>query len=183
MRTREEPGETGYLRGFRGAGDSWLDSPTRHAKRILFWADVARWWPAMSVWELEGYDTDRREARWRQYTQNPHTADLWVRIPKIQFSDSGHGIVFTATVHSGRRKPTTRSPDYVQYWMRRMGGLKRKRPPDDLTLADIAQEMRACHEVRIDANLIRDLSRGWYASLEKLGVPSQDVVRPDGGQR
>ena len=60
------------------------------------------------VWELMAYNTDGRyphDIRYRGYTSSKEVADLFQRIPKIQFSDSGHGIVFQAWAHKGRRKP------------------------------------------------------------------------------
>ena len=60
------------------------------------------------VWELVAYDTELREARAREYTSSPRRAEAWKRIARIDFTDSGHGIVFQATPHSGRRKPTLR---------------------------------------------------------------------------
>jgi hypothetical protein len=50
----------------------------------------------MRVWCLEGYDTGAREARWREYTYSDAKAEAWERLPRIQFTDSGHGIVFQA---------------------------------------------------------------------------------------
>lgn len=62
----------------------------------------------MPVWELIGYNTDSRydDVRHREYTQSEKRADAFAQIPKIQFTDSGHGIVFAAREHSGKRKPT-----------------------------------------------------------------------------
>lgn len=74
----------------------------------------------MSVWILEGYGTDSRYAddvRHREYTTSKKKADLFAQIPRIDFTDSGHGIVFTARPHSGRRLPTRRM-EYVAEQMR-----------------------------------------------------------------
>lgn len=73
----------------------------------------------MTVWLLEGFNTDRRysdDVRHREYTTSQTKAELFDRIPKIQFTDSGHGIVFSATPHSGKRLPTRRM-DYVREQM------------------------------------------------------------------
>lgn len=54
----------------------------------------------MTTWLLEAYGTDSRyvdDVRYRSYTTSQRKAEAFARIPKIQFSDSGHGIVFHAT--------------------------------------------------------------------------------------
>lgn len=79
------------------------------------------------IWELEGYDTELREARCREYTRSQRTADLWVRIPRLQFSDSGHGVVFTRRPHSGARRLTIRRMDYADEWLRKLRAAAR--PP------------------------------------------------------
>jgi hypothetical protein len=68
------------------------------------------------VYELIGFSTDSRDrddVRHREYTTSEKKARLFDLIPKIQFTDSGHGIVFAAVEHSGRRLPTRRM-DYVR---------------------------------------------------------------------
>jgi hypothetical protein len=70
------------------------------------------------VWELLAYNTDMRyrdDVRYRQYTRSKKKAERFAQIPKIQFTDSGHGIVFVAREHSGKRKPTIRQ---VADWVR-----------------------------------------------------------------
>lgn len=62
----------------------------------------------MSVWKCVGYDTGAREDRYRIYTASAKRALLWEHIPRIDFTDSGHGIVFTARQHSGKRQPERR---------------------------------------------------------------------------
>ncbi len=60
------------------------------------------------VYELEAYNTDSRyqsDVRYREYTSSKRRAEAFNQIPKIQFSDSGHGIVFSAREHKGKRKP------------------------------------------------------------------------------
>lgn len=78
----------------------------------------------MSVWKLEAYDTDMREARCREYTTSKRMAEKWERIPRIQFTDSGHGIVFIATPHPPRtrREPTVRRIDWADQHLRQMRG-------------------------------------------------------------
>lgn len=61
----------------------------------------------MSVWLLEAYATDSRygaDVRYRAYTTSRKKAEAFARIPRIQFSDSGHGIVFHATEWPRRAK-------------------------------------------------------------------------------
>ena len=72
----------------------------------------------MTVWLLEAFNTDcryRDDIRYRAYTTSQRKADLFKQIPKIQFSDSGHGIVFSAREHTGRRERSIYTlADYVR---------------------------------------------------------------------
>jgi hypothetical protein len=66
------------------------------------------------VYELIGFNTDSRyrdDVRWREYTTSEKRADEFGQIRKVQFSDSGHGIVFSAVpLKPGqRRKPIRRA--------------------------------------------------------------------------
>lgn len=71
----------------------------------------------MSVWVLEAYGTDSRygdDVRYRAYTTSAKRAEEFAKIPRIQFTDSGHGIVFVARPHSGKRLPVRRAlSDYI----------------------------------------------------------------------
>jgi hypothetical protein len=60
------------------------------------------------IWALEVYDTEQREARSRRFTRSRKVAERWNRIPRIDFTDSGHGLVFHAI--EGRRK-TKETPE------------------------------------------------------------------------
>ena len=76
----------------------------------------------MSVWLLEGFSTERGgrdDARHREYTTSARRAEMFGRIPRIQFTDSGHGIEFHAVPHRGRRLPTRRM-EYVREQMARL---------------------------------------------------------------
>jgi len=66
------------------------------------------------VYELIGFNTDQRydDVRYRSYTSSQKRAELFKQIPKIQFGDSGHGIVFSAREHKGKRKPTVTNLGY-----------------------------------------------------------------------
>lgn len=59
------------------------------------------------TYELVAYNTDSRypdDVRYREYTSSKKRADLFNKIPRIPFSDSGHGIVFSVREHTGKRK-------------------------------------------------------------------------------
>ena len=61
----------------------------------------------MTTWMLEAYGTDSRyhdDVRHRSYTRSQKKAEAFARIPRIQFTDSGHGIVF----HAEELPPRTR---------------------------------------------------------------------------
>jgi len=63
------------------------------------------------IYELLGYSTEERgeaAVRHREYTKSKTKADLFASLKRIQFSDSGHGIVFTAGPLSGSRKAVRR---------------------------------------------------------------------------
>jgi len=71
---------------------------------------------AVMVYELIGYNTDSRyrdDIRHREYTTSAKKAELFRQIPKIQSTDSGHGIVFSAHEHRGPRQPVRRM-NYVR---------------------------------------------------------------------
>lgn len=69
------------------------------------------------MWELVAYNTDSRypdDVRWREYTRNKKLAEMFRKIPKIQFSDSGHGIVFCVRECTNRSgKPVHILREYV----------------------------------------------------------------------
>lgn len=61
----------------------------------------------MPTYLLEAYNTDSRyrdDIRYRQYTRSVKRAEAFKRIPKIQFTDSGHGIVFWSQELPSRTK-------------------------------------------------------------------------------
>ncbi|MBU0959547.1 MAG: hypothetical protein KKB31_06380 [Nanoarchaeota archaeon] len=78
------------------------------------------------MYELIGYNTDCRysqDVRYRSYTTSKKKADLFNKIPKIQFTDSGHGIVFHAREMSEFDKKYKKPPvgilsDYVRKHLR-----------------------------------------------------------------
>lgn len=61
----------------------------------------------MTTWLLVAFGTDSRYAddvRHRSYTTSRKKAEKFAAIPRIQFTDSGHGIVF----HAEELPPRTR---------------------------------------------------------------------------
>lgn len=60
----------------------------------------------MTTYCLEMRSTaDWQDCRYREYTTSARKAELFKSVPKIQFTDSGHGIVPHVREHSGRREP------------------------------------------------------------------------------
>jgi len=74
------------------------------------------------IYELIAYNTDCRysqDIRYRIYTSSKKKVEAFNKIPKIQFTDSGHGIVFHASEHKGIRKSRiTILRDYVEKHMK-----------------------------------------------------------------
>lgn len=72
------------------------------------------------VYELVAYNTDCRypqDIRYREYTISKKKAEIFEKIPKIQFTDSGHGIVFHAREmksREGRKQTISTLRDYVK---------------------------------------------------------------------
>lgn len=63
----------------------------------------------MSVYCLEMRSTaDWQDVRYREYTTSARKAEAFKRVPRIQFTDSGHGIVPFVREHKGRREPCIR---------------------------------------------------------------------------
>lgn len=67
----------------------------------------------MTVYCLEAHSTenfdDIDDIRYREYTRSQRRAELFKKIPMVQLTDSGHGIVFSAREHSGSKKPAIRT--------------------------------------------------------------------------
>lgn len=60
----------------------------------------------MTIYCLEMRSTaDWQDVRYREYTTSAKKADLFKNVPKIQFTDSGHGIVPHVREHRGHREP------------------------------------------------------------------------------
>lgn len=92
----------------------------------------------MAVYVLEAYNTDSRyqnDIRYREYTTSKKRADLFNKIPKIQFSDSGHGICFSANEHKGHRLPhRTELSKYVYEQLAKLTPPKVEKPKRQLDL-------------------------------------------------
>ncbi len=87
----------------------------------------------MTIYLLEAYNTDSRypnDVRYREYTTSKIKAERFNRIPKIQFSDSGHGIVFHSHEHTGKRKELRSELwNYVHEELSKIKPIKIKRLP------------------------------------------------------
>lgn len=74
-------------------------------------------WIRKVTYELIGFNTDSRyrdDVRHREYTTSAAKADEFEKIPRIQFTDSGHGIVFQAReMAPGERRKEKRRMSYV----------------------------------------------------------------------
>ena len=74
------------------------------------------------LYELIGFSTESigfDDVRFRDYTTSTKKAEKFSKIPKIQFSDSNHGIVFSAIPCRKRTKPKINMlRDYVNKHMR-----------------------------------------------------------------
>ena len=74
--------------------------------------------PRRETFLLEAWNTDRRypdDVRYRAYTTSRKKAEAFGRIPKIQFTDSGHGIVFSFEVVTSKKKPPVYGlSDYIR---------------------------------------------------------------------
>lgn len=78
----------------------------------------------MSVWACIGFSTEEHgdaSVRHREYTTSARKAEQWNEIERIDFTDSGHGIVFSATPHRGPRAPERRGlRDHVERELKRL---------------------------------------------------------------
>ena len=99
------------------------------------------------VYELVGFNTDARyqdDVRWRRYTTSEKLAEQWGKIRRIQFSDSGHGIVFSAReLAPGAKRKKVVYPYHEDHADRELKRIKREEKlPDDLrALIDVARDL------------------------------------------
>jgi len=103
----------------------------------------------MTVYLLEAYNTDSRyptDIRYREYTTSKKRADLFNKIPKIQFLDSGHGICFSSTEHKGHQKP--RRTDLTNYVFEQMAKLtppKVAKPNRQALIDELSEALKVVH--------------------------------------
>ena len=73
------------------------------------------------IYELIAFNTESyHNVRYRNYTSSKKKADQFNNIPKIQFTDSGHGIVFSSSELVGKKKSIIKDLDrYVDIHLRR----------------------------------------------------------------
>jgi len=77
------------------------------------------------TYELLAYNTDCRyqqDIRYREYTNSKKKAELFNKIPKIQFTDSGHGIVFATREMKPRERRDKTITILWRYVRENMGG-------------------------------------------------------------
>jgi hypothetical protein len=70
---------------------------------------------SMPVYCLEMRSTANwDDVRYREYTTSVRKAEAFKKVPKIPFSDSGHGIIPVVKDHTGRKdKPITALREHV----------------------------------------------------------------------
>ncbi len=91
----------------------------------------------MTTYVLEMRSTANWEdVRYREYTCNARKAELFKSVPKIQFTDSGHGIVPHVREHRGHKEPRNMMlAEHVRDYITAKGReVKNKRPPITKTM-------------------------------------------------
>jgi len=117
------------------------------------------------IWELTAYNTDSRyqnDIRYREYTASKKKAEAFKKIPKIQFTDSGHGIVFSAWPHKGARKPNIYIlKDYVKEHLEKA----EITPPVKYKLSDKSKILLRIKELSPQAKEAMLLDLAWKANI------------------
>jgi hypothetical protein len=101
------------------------------------------------TWILEAFNTDSRypdDVRYRDYTTSARKAEAFERIPKIQFSDSGRGIVFRAVELAPK---TRRLPKILGLREHIEEHLKVEKPRSGQTLEQKAAAILAGRRLRV----------------------------------
>ena len=128
----------------------------------------------MAVWELVAYNTDsryRQDIRYREYTTSKVRAEAFGRIPKIQFTDSGHGIVFDARPHKGHLQPAIRAlSDYVTNHLTVTKPAKRR----NVNLRRLNDARWAACNTRFAPD---DFDSGGVPTMEKAAEVADNAVR------
>lgn len=71
-----------------------------------------------------------QDVRYREYTTSAKKAAIFKGVPKIAFTDSGHGIIPVVREHSGRREPRNMMLcDHVQDYIKAVGQRPQRRLP------------------------------------------------------
>lgn len=75
----------------------------------------------MTYYELYGMSTEDQKLRYRAYTTSERVAkEFEAAVPKIQFSDSGHGVVFGYRLAPSKKPRITECEEHVKlYWTRK----------------------------------------------------------------
>ena len=128
------------------------------------------------IYELIAYNTDCRydDVRYRRYTSSEKEAKLFEQIPKIQFTDSGHGIVFSSRLHSGHRNPTVSSLwDYVSKHMSSLKKVAKKVNYTDKELLNYLQKKLGSYSGKAICRW-SVMGRGWrlHETSKDDGVPN-----------
>ena len=104
----------------------------------------------MTIYLLEAYNTDSRysqDIRYREYTASKKRAELFNKIPKIQFSDSGHGICFSAIEHRGHRLPPRNELyRYVYEQMAKLTPPKVKKPNKQALINELCEAAKEARD-------------------------------------
>lgn len=107
----------------------------------------------MSTYVLEMRSTANwQDVRYREYTTSAKKAEIFRDVPKIQFTDSGHGIVPAVREHiKGPREPRNMMlADHVQDYIATIGRLPPKPAP------------RKAHKVMTPAEYAATPIVGWH---------------------
>lgn len=77
----------------------------------------------MTIYKLEMRNTERwDDVRYRDYTSSEARKKRFEKVPKIQFTDSGHGMVPSVTEVRSRRKDTIKGHHTNESHVREHGG-------------------------------------------------------------
>lgn len=99
----------------------------------------------MTTYVLEMRSTaDWQHIRYREYTTSAKKAKLFENVPRISFTDSGHGIVPHVREHSGHREHRNMLlADHVQDYIKAVGQQVRPKLRSGLTEKNVERVARA----------------------------------------
>lgn len=130
----------------------------------------------MTIYVLELRSTaDYKDCRYREYTTSKRKADLFAKVPKISFTDSGHGIVPYVREHSGRREPRNMIlQDHVVDSIKAMTQpalpAKRLSARQQASVEEVADFLGHCDALRIAGSANDDESELAHALLAKYDI-------------